>query len=467
MAGLGAETDAGRRSFFAAPLPRSSRHRLRERLDEQELTFGAEPVQPSSTPWVSGCRDTARLQRIGDLLSRALGELLDLFHTNSRVSSAINYYELLVHEDDPELTDRMLEIRKLWSDVYPAVRRADRRARLLRPDLVPTGDSFRVVEVNALLPGGIVVADELGALFAGVEPFRSQIADGTVSRFPYMDAYLRVVTEAGEGMDGKAARTVAMLLPDGLPPLEESRGVAGFLRSRGYRVLTAASPDEFRFHDDRLFLSGERVGTYMELDPRKPELTNDVVFHAHLADSVASGNLVVYPFRYQHPLSYKSVLAILTDESYWPLFDDTDALRELRPFLPWTRRCVDAVTTYRGEKVDFVEFCEARRADLVVKYADVSFSNYTVPGMEVSADEWKRLIGKLAGSRFFVVQEYVHSEIERLSPLRAGRRRPGRLVVSPFSYAGDFVGPFVRFGEGPVVVMSRQTGLVCPSFRLN
>lgn len=393
-----------------------------------------------------------------------LGRILDLFYAGS-LKEAINYYELLVHDDDQQLTDRMLQVRKIWGQAYSLLRpRKSRAVRFLRPDLIQTMSGYQLIEINALLPGGLAALHRLSELCAQIDPFSSRIQEGQLQPFPYLEPFRRLSSDKRINSE-RDRNNIAILAPEIEPALEDVHIVCSFLEQLGHRVFLVRSINELFFEGSQLFHRDGPLDLYLELDPRASHAINNADFQTRLAESVVDGNLTVFPFRYQHPLSYKTVLSLVTDEFYEPLFTCRDCLLSLRSMVPWTRPCKENQTTYRGEVIKLDRFCLAHREKLVVKYSDVSSRNMTVAGRDCDPAVWRSFIDQVIGSRFFVIQEYVTPDPANMNLPGAASPQTGQLVVSPFIYDGEFIGPLVRFGTSTTVVLGPGEGYLCPAFR--
>ncbi|WP_205006482.1 hypothetical protein, partial [Escherichia coli] len=65
----------------------------------------------------------------------------------------------------------------------------------------------------------------------------------------------------------------------------------------------------------------------------------------------------------------KAVFAVLTNEKYSNLFNEEE-LEAIRNHVPWTRQFIEGETTYKGERIDLIEWTRKNKSKLVLKPND-------------------------------------------------------------------------------------------------
>src|SRR5215510_8244696 len=98
-------------------------------------------------------------------------------------------------------------------------------------------------------------------------------------------------------------------------------------------------------------------------------------------------------------LMKKALLALLYDPQYEKLFPDHER-EALRRRIPWTRVLREGFTTYRGRRVDLIDFVLRRREILVLKPNGDYGGRGVVLGWEVGDDDWKRAVSETFGASF-------------------------------------------------------------------
>ncbi|HXO42601.1 MAG TPA: hypothetical protein VN999_14205, partial [Thermoanaerobaculia bacterium] len=156
-------------------------------------------------------------------------------------------------------------------------------------------------------------------------------------------------------------------------------------------------------------------------------------------------------------LGDKRSLALLSQH------EDSDLLTAeeralVRRHLPWSREVVAGRTTYRGERVDLLDFALAHRESLVLKAAQGRQGIDVYLGSRTSPEEWRRRLVEAAGMRTMLLQEYVTS---RPYLFQCGDRGWARhqAVWGTFTFGGSYGGAFLRLlplDLGPEIINSAR-----------
>ncbi len=219
--------------------------------------------------------------------------------------------------------------------------------------------------------------------------------------------------------------------------------------------LTAFMPGSFEFVGDptnltyrrnRVFL-GERVVDFiMAFDPLRFARSFP---HHPLVNAIRKGGVGIFngiagrAFR-----ASRTSFELMTDErnrSWFP----KDIQGAISQHVPWTRRVVDAKTSFNGEEVELVPFIRGNKDRLVLKQCPSFGGQGTVLGWQVDSATWSQWLRK-ALRKNFVVQERVHIPHRAYPVLKHGRilRSDFYTDLNPFVWNRDrTVGALVRLSS--------------------
>jgi uncharacterized circularly permuted ATP-grasp superfamily protein len=171
---------------------------------------------------------------------------------------------------------------------------------------------------------------------------------------------------------------------------------------------------------------------------------------------------VANSFRVQM-LFKKATFALLDDPANERLFTPEE-VAALRRHIPWTRKLREGHTTYRGRKVDLLEFAILHRDQLVLKpNGDYGGRGVTL-GWECTEEKWRQAIDDALGASF-VVQERVEVLQQTFPTLINGEVKfEDRYVdFDPYTWAGEEVeGAGIRLSSSALLNVTAGGGSATP-----
>ncbi len=317
---------------------------------------------------------------------------------------------------------------------------------LARCDLVDDGTSFRCLELNmsAYLGGwqhrffesACLSAKSIAPFLAGEgirpryrDPWRavlSYIVDNGCSKRHDSAGYLNIAVPVDEqtiwGESAGAMNAVYQeVLRDG------GTGLRG-------EVVKCAYPDGLVARGGDLYCGDIQIHAVLEFTSQQ---TPRDVYRRFKAEK-----LELYNGPVAGVLGDKRNLALLSIHEESDLF--TEGERSLiREHVPWSRDVIDGETTYKGERVDLLDFAVAHRESLVLKAAG-GFSGIDVNmGCNVEPERWRQLLAETAGKGTMLLQEYVTS---RPCLMQHGEQgyAPYQMVWGTFCFGEEYGGGFIR-----------------------
>ncbi|HEX5689016.1 MAG TPA: circularly permuted type 2 ATP-grasp protein, partial [Roseiflexaceae bacterium] len=242
-----------------------------------------------------------------------------------------------------------------------------------------------------------------------------------------------------------------------------------YFHENGVEALIC-SPDELRYHDDKLHAAIDGAETPIDL-VYKRVLTSEFLTHYGdealdhpLVQAYAAGKLcMVNSFRAKL-LHKKSIFALLTDDALQDRFS-VDQRAAIARHVPWTRMVRDTRSTYAGDPVDLLEFARANQERLLLKPNDEYGGKGIVIGWETSADEWAAALREAQESPF-VVQERVEIAYEDYPTMVDGKLDIGRRLVDsdPFLFGSDVAGCLTRLSTVTLLNVTAGGGSTVPTF---
>ncbi|MGH8931600.1 MAG: circularly permuted type 2 ATP-grasp protein [Egibacteraceae bacterium] len=330
-----------------------------------------------------------------------------------------------------------------------------------RLDSFLASDSYQFVELNAESPAGISYADVAAEIFLDLPVMRRFAERYTVTPMwcrqhmlnSLLDVYRRV-----RGSTGKPQ--IAIVDFRGGPTRRGLEYFKEFFEAKGYRT-TIADPRDLEVKDGCLYHGAFRI----DLVYRRvltTELLEKIDECGALVEAYRSGAAVlVNSFRAKY-VNKKMLFGVLTDERFQHYFDQRER-EAIRLHVPWTRRVEDASATYRGERIELLEFIRRNRDRLVMKPNDEYGGRGVFIGWEVNEREWDQAIEKaIAGD--YLTQERVATgrEVFPWANEREGRVEMVEqlLDVCPLLFSGRVQGGLTRLSSSSLTNVTSGAGMV-------
>jgi hypothetical protein len=335
---------------------------------------------------------------------------------------------------------------------------------LSRADYIDTADGLKCIEFNAGGFLGGLSGHGVGELYrASPEIARFLAERGHATREPRtLRALFRHVLEdtarMGAWKEGefnlavlvRPHRDVQVALTD--PELYErefARALAEDGRAPGGRVLLCATQDLVAV-EGMPTVFGHRVHAAIEQQNGPRDMHTAFGFFKH-------GLLNLYSGPITWLLLDKRNLAMISENA------DSDEYTEAERALiarhvPWTRRVLPAVTTFRGSPLRIPEDVVERRAEFVLKKATSMGGREVLVGPFRSDGEWRDMVERALRENDWVVQEYLHPLPYCFQRGESGAA-PYDVIWGLLAFGSRFGGAFLRMqpqGGGTGVVNTRQ-----------
>lgn len=354
---------------------------------ERNVTFGPRPMANSLRPTF--------------LTEAAYNSVQDTVYL---IRQALLRIAANVFNDDAVLRDGLgleeweIELASMPTNVI-------RLSALSRMDSFLTPDSFKFVELNAESPAGIAYLHELARIYRELPLFQQFTKDHPV-RFisPMQHTLAAMLLIYSEQFDGREEHpSFAIVDYQDVPTVHEFRLLKAYFERMGFPT-EIVDPRELECRDGWIYANGRRIDILYrrlllnEFYERKDEC------QAFLEGYRAQKTCYLNTFRTKL-VHKKAVFAFLTDERYTGLLtrEQEEAIRQ---HIPWTRMLRPAETTFRGLKIDLMEFVRANRRYFVIKPNDEYGGKGVTLGFAASQAEWDDAIERSTESSF-VVQEVV------------------------------------------------------------
>lgn len=253
--------------------------------------------------------------------------------------------------------------------------------------------------------------------------------------------------------------TVAILdLPD-VPTCSEFDLLAHYFHQHGLPTVIG-DPRELVLSRGRLVLRGVPIDIVYRrmLVPECGEHHDDLaVLYEAAARQLAC---VVNPFC-ARLASSKSILGMLTDPAYEPLFTPRER-ESIAQHIPWTRRLALAFVDYHGETHDIVSLVRDRRGEFVLKPIDSHGGHHVFIGRETDPGAWDHVLHTALLRGDFIVQEYLPIPQKRVPVLDADGMRLVRkkVNINPFCFGGQYGGSLARVSDSSVINVKLGGGIL-------
>lgn len=405
--------------------------RLTERQRAGGILHGTRPICPFLRPFFL---EASRYREIGKAASQ--------------VSAAINTVTRAALNDDELLSQLgVTETEARWARLDPGYQEVSVTSRL---DTYLNGDSFAFLEYNGENPAGVGDHLTLGSLHRDVPTVADFLND--VSHFipqPQISLVETILSTYRQFGGKEPNPKIAIVDWEGVDTTAEFELLAHLFESRGLKTVICDpheleyAGERLRFRDFQIDVLFKRVIIHEFLEKFDE---NSPVFRA-----LESGNVcMINSFRSKIPHK-KANFAVLTDERYFGMFSSAQ-LAMIDAHVPWTRRVLDAGTTYRGKKIDLLQLMRRERHRFVLKPNDDYGGHGIKLGWETSESEWDSAI-ETALEGDYIMQERVAVEKVEMPVISDNELRMELLNVDfdPFLFCGRVDGGMVRLSSDSLV----------------
>jgi uncharacterized circularly permuted ATP-grasp superfamily protein len=272
-------------------------------------------------------------------------------------------------------------------------------------DSFMTQDSFKFVEINGESPAGIAYIHELGRIYRELPVFREFERTFPVRFVSPMEHTLAALVQTyHEQFDGREERPqIAIVDRQDVPTIHEFNLLRAFFERMGFPCEVAA-PETLECRDGWIYANGRRIDIlYRRLLMNEYYERRDD-YRAFLEGYRAQKTCYINTFR-SKLVHKKAVFGPLTDERYARVLS-VEQREAIRQHIPWTRLLREQKTTFRGLRIDLLDFVRANRKYFVIKPNDEYGGKGVTLGFAASQQEWDdALDGSLHSPH--VVQEVV------------------------------------------------------------
>lgn len=428
-------------------LAEESRRALDEGLESARLIFGGRRLSPYLRPHFVTNADWNRTKTICETIWNSLQKVKD---------AAIENEEILDELGITEIEKDLVSIDPKYQFVSPT-------ARL---DSFLTDNAYSFVELNGESPAGIAYADSATEIFKNLPVMKKFREKYEVEFLEGRSKMLEVLLHCYEEFLGEKPENppiIAIVDLKGLPTQKEFELFRDYFEENGCTALIC-SPDELEFDGKRLRYKEVPIDiVYKRL------LVNEYLPILHSAPALleayrAGAVCMVNSFR-SKIVHKKAVFAVLTNEKYAHLFDETE-LEAIKRHVPWTRKFREEQTEHYGEEINLVEWTQANANKLVLKPNDDYGGHGIYIGWASTAEEWENAIKTALENGDYLVQERVQTSKEEFPMLDAAGnfQMIEQLVdLDPLLFNGTVGSAFTRLSTTELANVSSGGGMV-PTF---
>lgn len=354
---------------------------------ERKVTFGDRPMAHSLRPTFMTEATYNVVQDRVYLIRQAFLHIAARFFNDERIL-----------KEELGMEDWEIELAAIPTNVI-------RLSALSRMDSFLTKDSFKFVEINGENPAGIAYLHELGRIYRSLPIFQEFEKTHPVRFVSPMEHTLSALTSIyHEQFDGKAERpSIAIVDKLDVPTIHEFKLLQAYCERMGHPCVIA-DPRSLSCRDGWIYAGDQRIDILYrrllinEFYEMKDECS------AFLEGYIAQKTCYLNTFRTKL-VHKKAIFSLLTDERYTEQLT-LEQKNAIRQHIPWTRILRPEKTTFRGLRIDLLEFVRNNRAYFVIKPNDEYGGKGVTLGFSASQKEWDDAIQQsIEGC--FVVQEVV------------------------------------------------------------
>ncbi len=323
-----------------------------------------------------------------------------------------------------------------------------------------SGD-FSFVEYNADSPGGLLYGDVLSEIFMDMEVVREFARRFPVRRIGIRQRILNALLDCYREWGWHDHPRIAIVDWNEVRTRAEFEICRQHFESQGYPTAIV-DPRELEYRGGWLRAGDFRINLVYKRVVVGELLERCGVNHPLVRAVRERAVCLANSFRVQM-LSKKITFAQLDDPANEHLFN-AEEIAALRRHIPWTRKLAEGFTTYRGRKVDLLEFAVTHRDQLVLKpNSDYGGRGVTL-GWECDEEKWRQAIDDALGASF-VIQERVEVQQETFPTIASGEVTYEQRYVDfdPYTWNGEDVeGAGVRLSSSALLNVTAGGGSATP-----
>jgi hypothetical protein len=302
-----------------------------------------------------------------------------------------------------------------------------------------TRGDFNLIQYDAECPGGLPYGDLLCELFVKMKVLREFSRKfhirGIEIRPRILEILARCYRQSNPLHQRENMRIAIVDWKDSIA-YGEYEIWREYFEAHGYPTIIA-NPDELEYRGGWLRAGDFEISIVYKRMGTGELLARCGVNHPLVRAACERAVCIVNSFRSQM-LAKKALFALLDDPTYDDLFS-VDEVGAICRHIPWTRLLREGFTTYRGRRIDLLEFVSTHQNILALKPNGDYGGHGETLGWECSSAEWESSI-KSALSDSYVVQERIEVLRQSFPTLNDGGIRYEDLCV-------DF-DPYTWYGEG-------------------
>lgn len=422
---------------------RDAIEKLERGTTRYNLSFGARPICTVLRPLFISAAQYDYIRRESRLVLSAIERLGRALLANAGLRA-----ELDLTRDEEQIIQ-----------IEPGFGAPDASGRL--DAFLDSRNDFSFVEYNADSPGGLLYGDALSEIFMEMEVVREFARTYPVRRVPIRPRLLQTLLDCYRVWGWTEQPRIAIVDWQEVSTRAEFEICRAYFEAQGYPTIIV-DPRALEYRggwlragDFRINLVYKRVVT--------GELLERGGLHQPLVRAVRERAVCcVNSFRVQM-LMKKATFALLDDPAHQGLFT-ADEVAALRRHVPWTRKLREGGTTYRGRRIDLLEFVAANRERLVIKPSGDYGGRGVTLGWECEQADWMQEIQDALGASF-VVQERVEVLQQTFPALINDEiRLEDRYVdFDPYTWSGEDVeGAGVRLSASALLNVTAGGGSATP-----
>lgn len=325
-----------------------------------------------------------------------------------------------------------------------------------RVDGFTVGDEIRFVEYNAENPSSLTDQPGLNEILFELRAMHSIAERYRLRQFTPVVSLLQSLMETWREWGGTGAPHIAILDWANLPTEHEFLLLRNFFSGSGLPTIIC-TPDELEYSNGKLrrgdfvidlvykrIVISEFMSCYDDTHP---------LVQAYFNHDVC----LINPFRCKI-LHKKASFDLLTEDDCQQWFSPQQRAM-IHACIPWTRLVRERKTTYRGNKIELLEFVRRNREQFILKPNDDYGGRGVLFGSRSSPSDWDTALNEALKSDF-VVQELIalHTEEFPIFNDREWRLQPMFVDTNPFLFRGKADGVMVRLADTPVVNVTSGGG---------
>jgi len=411
--------------------------KLRAQMRRDLLVYGDRPIGVALRPHLLEARQFALLSRRAELIAAALEKV---------AVAAVEDPSLM---DEVGLTGR----EKKLALVKPGTGCAAVTSRM---DGFIHGEEIKFVEYNAENPSSLSDQEGLNRLLSELPEISAFAERHRLRQFSPVERLLETLVETYREWGGTGVPGVAIVDWKDLPTSGEFVLLRDSFEKHGVHTIIC-SPEDLEYANGKLRCGGFVIDLIYKRIIIHELLAHYDDTHPLIKAFVGGDVCLINPFRCKI-LHKKASFEFLTDETRqsWFTPEEREAIQQS---VPWTRRLRDRETTFRGQRIELLNFVRKRREQLVIKPNDDYGGRGIHLGARVGEGEWEKAI-EIALSEDYVVQEVVTLHSEQFPIFGDNKWDLQWMFVdtNPFLFRGKVCGAMVRLSSSPVVNVTAGGG---------